>query len=267
MSENIVRQGNWLEAILTKEKKAHRDFFSQEFDLASFRKTLERYNPEAIRHWQKLGIEPHFLPSVAMSQEVNFPGWKVKLDDWYYQQVANGKILSRQPDGSLLPDKEAFKLKGITVLIDTRLKPQYKAGKQMFKNDNLLGPIIEGMRKAGKIAKYEYGPQSSRFAVSVNEWEKHIKPALAEFLGVEVSQVRLEWTIEQNVISQLYPSLPRRDDNKTTSWVWFEDYFGAASCRFHGGVIRSDGRALVRCYWADFFWSDLAFRPLVVLGD
>lgn len=267
MPEDIVRQGDWLEAILAKEKKAHRDFFGQEFDLASFRKTLERYNPEAISHWQKLGLEPHFLPSVAMSQEDNFPGWKVKLENWYYQQVADGKVLRCQPDGNLLPNREAFKLEGITVLVDIRLKPRYKAGKQMFKNDNLLGHIIEGLRKAGKIPKYEYGPQSSRFGVSANEWEEHIKPTLAEFLGVEVSQVRLERAIEANVISQLYPSLPRRDDDKTTTWVWYEDSFGAASCRLHGGVSRAGALSLVRCYWADFFWTDLAFRPLVVLGD
>ena len=258
---------DWLETILTQERKAHLDFFGQEFDLASFRDVLEKYGPQAIiTGWHDLGLEVHFLPPVVMSQDAKFNDWKVKPENWYYQKVAEGKVCRRQPDGSLLPDTEAFKLEGITVLVDTRLKPQYQEDKQMFKNDNLLGPIIERLRQEGKIARYDYGPQSSRFGVSADEWEKEIKPALAEFLGVEVSQVRLERTIEGNVIPQLYPHMPRKDDGKTNTWVWYEEFFEGASRRLYGGYSEYGGLSGVNVGWVENHWSGQALRPLVVLG-
>jgi len=259
--------GDWLEDILTKERKAHKDFFGQEFDLAGFQVVLEKYGTEAISRWQKLGLNPQYLPTVAMGQDTDFLGWKVKPEDWYCRQVATGKIFRRQPDGQLALDREAFKLEGITVLIDSRLKPQYQNGKQMFQRDNLLGPIIKQLREEGKIAKYMCGSQSSRFGVSADEWENHIKLALAEFLGVEVSQVRLERAIEASVIPQLYPHMPRKGDGETNTWVWYEEYFEGSSLRLHGGKSDYGGLSSVHySYWAGDRWPHRAFRPLVVLG-
>lgn len=260
-------QKDWLESILAKECEAHRNFFGQKFDLTSFRAVLEKHGPQAISRWQNLGLEPHFLPVVAITQDANFPGWKVKPRDWYYEQVVGGKILRRQPDGTLVSDKEAFRLEGITVLIDTQLKPQYRDGKQMFQKDNLLGSIIERLRRDGKIARYEYGPKSSRFGVSAEEWEEHIKSALAEFFSVEVTRVRLERAIEANVIPQLYPHTPRQRDGETNTWVWYEEYFGDASHRLCGGSSYHGGLSGVRYDWIDHRWESRALRPLVVLGD
>jgi len=256
---------HWLETILAREYKSHRDFFGQEFDLTGFKEALERHGSEAISRWQKLELEPHFLPPVMMLPEAGFPGWKIKPENWYYQQVAGRKILYRQPDGSIMVDKEAFKLNGITVLVDTRLKPQFKNGEQMFKNDNLLGPIIERLRIKERIVQYEDGPQSSRFGVSANEWEEHIKPALAEFLSIEVSQVRLERAIEANVIPQLYPHMPRQEDGQTNTQVWYEEYFRGPSRRLLGGRSPWLGLADYPYVWVGFRWLTLAFRPLVVL--
>jgi len=263
----VIPEGDWLETILDRERKDHQNFFGQEFDLTNFRVTLEKYGAKAISQWQKLGTEPHFLPEATMSRDANFRRWKVKPENWYYEQVAAGKILRRQPDGSLVPDKEAFKLEGITVLIDARLKPHYKDGKQMFENDNLLGPIIEELREKRKIARYEYCPQSSRFGVSADEWEDQIKPALAEFLGVEVPQIRLERAIEANVIPQLYPHMPRENDGATNVWVWYEECFGDASFRFDGGFSEYGGLSSVSFDSAVSHWHTQAVRPLVVLGD
>lgn len=255
----------WAEAILTRERQVHQDFFGREFNLAHFRATLEKYGSEVITRWQELGLEPHFLPPVAMSRDTSFPGWKVKPENWYYEKVAEGKILHWQPNGSLVSDQEAFRLEGITVLIDTRLKPHYRDGKQMYKNDNLLGPIIERLRQEGRIARYEHGLQSSRFGVSAKEWENQIKFFLAEFLGPEVSQVRLERAIEANVIPQLYPYMPRKDDGRTNTWVWYEEYFGDGSVRLLGGDSGRGGLAAVGCHSSGFLWRRRSFRPLAVL--
>jgi len=121
----------------------------------------------------------------------------------------------------------------------------------MYKNDNLLGPIIEDLRRAGKITKYKYGPQSSRFGVSADEWEEHIKPALAEKLGLEISQLRLERAIEVDVIPQLYPYMPRKDDGNSNTWVWYGEYF-----EDRGHLFSSD----------DFFYSSLGLLYYDLLG-
>lgn len=264
--QSLIEGGDWLERILAKEERYHRDFFSQEFDLASFREALEKYGQGKIAVWQELGLEPHFLPEVAITQDTKFKGWKVKPENWYYEKVTGGKMLRQRPDGDLIPDEDAFKLKGVTVLVDTRLKPAvYDEGKQMWEDDNLLGSIVERLRKEGKIEKHDYGLQSSRFGVSADEWEKQVRPALAELLGLKVSQVRLERAIEMNVIPQLYPEMPRANDGQTNTWVWLEEYFGGRERRLVGGRSCYGGLADVRCDWSDFRWSFRSFRPLAVL--
>lgn len=263
--QNPWGQDNWCANILTTERQCHLNFFGQEFDLSEFEKILKEYGQKKIREWQELGLEPHFLPRMAMSQDANFIGWKVKPEDWYYEKVAEGKIL-RNIAGELEIDKQAFNLEGITVLVDTRLKPSYDDGKQMFKNDNLLGSIILSLRNKGKIAQYDYCPQSSRFGVSANEWEKEIKPVLVLKLGIDKAQLRLERTIEANVIPQLYLHIPRHKDGETNTWAWYEEYFGGASARLGGGRSGCGGLADVACRSSGVHWGGWAFRPLVVLG-
>ena len=253
----------WLEEILRGEKKRHRKFFGREFDLTKFEATLQKCGSGKIEQWKSLGLEPHFLPGVVMPQNAEFPGWKKKPENWYYNKVAEEKILRRQPDGQLMSVREV-KLEGIVVLVDTRLKPAYNNGEQMFENDNLLGPIIERLRQQGKIA--DYNLQTSRFNVSAEEWQDQIRPALAGSLGVEISQVRLETVIEADVIPQLYSHMARRRDGETDTWVWYEEYVGGASNRLRGGCSVYGGLSNVYCYSFGYHWYHRAFRPLVVLA-
>ena len=262
------KENDWLQGILNREGQSHLSFFGQEFDLSRFEETLSKCGQERIREWQGLGLEPHFLPEVVMTHDDSYPSWKVKLEKWYYLKTDQGKIL-RGVNGGLVVDKEAFKLEGIIVLIDTRLKPSYEAGKQMYENDNLLGPVIEELREEGKVAKYEFGPQSSRFGLSSKEWEDYIKPVLAEKLSLKPNQIRLERAIEVNVIPQLYPYMSRKDDSGTNTWTWYEEFFGSEGCRLHGGVSGRYGLAFECCRWPgdppDRHWQCRALRPLVVL--
>jgi len=228
-----------------------------------FEKILRKYGRKKIKEWQGLGLEPHFLPKVSMMLGNDYPGWKVKPKKWFYDMLAQGKIL-RDINGQLEPVTKA-ELPGATVLIDTRLKPVYKNGVQMWEGDNLLGLLIADLRKEGKIAKYDYGPQSSRFGVSANEWQEYVRPALANRLGLEPRQLRLECAIEANVIPQLYPYMPRKDDGKTNTWVWHEEYFGGGGPRLHGGVSDCGGLAGVHYNDAGRHWSYGAFRPLAAL--
>jgi hypothetical protein len=260
--EQVLIEEGWLKDILASERQCHLDFFGQEFDLSEFEETLQRHGEEKIKNWQWLYFEPHFLPDVIMAQSVEFHGWKVKPENLYYEKIAKGKIL-RDINGKLAVDKDPFKLEGITVLIDTRLKPAYDNGKQMYSDDNLLGPILKQLREEGKIAKYEYGSQFSRFGVSADEWENQIKPVLAEKLGLNLNQLRLERAIEANIIPQLYSHMPRRSDGYTNTWVWYEEYFGGRRNRLSGGDSNFGGLAFVSYYFS--VSRDGSFRPLAVL--
>jgi len=264
MTRKVVSSaGDWLEGIIVRELACHLVFFGQEFNLTDFANTLKRYGESKVKFWQNLMLEPHFLPKVAMPQNANFRGWKIKPEDWFWREIAKGKIF-RQVNNKLVPVTKV-RLEGITVLIDIRLKPKYDAGKQMYKNDNLLGPIIEDLRRAKKIAEYEYGLQSSRFGISADEWEIYIKPVLAQKLGLDESQLRLEREIEANVIPQIYLYMPRKDDGKTNTWEWREEYFEDRGRRLSGGHSQNGGLADVFYDPSDGRWRFISFRPLVVL--
>jgi len=260
---------DWKDRIIAREQRAHRSFFGDKvfsgFDYSEFRKAIEEYGEVQIKEWRKLGLGVHYLPEVEMAQDTKFLGWEIKPRDWYYEKVVEGRILRQQPDGHLKPDNQV-RLGGIVVLIDTRCKPAYDEGKQMYENDSLLGSIIEGLREQGKIADYEYGPKSSRFGISADEWEEYIKSALAKSLGLKDGQVvRLETTIEMNVIPQIYKHMPRAGDGETNTWVLLEENFEGRHDRLSGGVSSRGGLSNVFYYYSDDHWGSGSVRPLAVL--
>ncbi|MFH1611983.1 MAG: hypothetical protein ABH887_01835 [bacterium] len=257
-----------LQTILNRERQAHKNFYGQEFDISKFEKTLKKYGREKIKEWQKLGLEPHFpFPKgIKITKDSKFPGWKIKPKNWYFEQIAKGNILI-DIDGNLEPINVNSEniiefLEDTIVLIDTRLKPNYQDGRQIWKNDNLLGLIIEKLRKEKKIAEYEYGKQSSRFGASADEWEKEIKPALVERLGL---QVRLETALEANIIPQMYCYMPREDDGNTNTWCWHEEYFEDRGGRLNGGNSDNGGLAGVGYGSVGDRWNNRSVRPLEVL--
>ena len=258
--------GGWLERILAAENSAHEAFFDRKFNLDFFQQTLEGYGEEKVREWAKLKLEPHFLPGVVLTRENEPSGWRVKPNDWYWQQLAAGKLKRLVGDNQLEVVKQAW-LEDIVVLIDTRLNPRYQGGRQMFANDKgFLGEIISQLRENGTISRYENGPQSSRFGVSANEWQEHVRPRVAEKLKLEPAQVRLETAIEANVIPQLFSRMSRVKDGTTDTWVWYEEYFGGLSCRVDGGNSYYGGLANVYWSYSGIHWHYRAFRPLGVLA-
>ncbi len=254
----------WWDDYVKKEEKSLEAFFGKKFDLSIFGKTLRDCGIEQIRHWQNRGFEIHFLPDISMFQADEYRGWRIKPEDWYYQQVAQGKIFL-QIDDELKPVKQV-KLNGQVVLIDTRLKPAYKNGKQMFFQDTLIGGVIIKLREQESIARYDHGDQTSRFGVSAKEWQEQIRPALAREFGVEINKVRLETAVEANVIPQLYPYMPRKDDGTTNTRVWYEECFEDVSNRLFGGNSDYGGLSDVDFYSVGDHWHDRSFRPLVVLA-
>ncbi len=223
-----MQSENWIETFLVRELRYHWRFFGMSFGLSKLAIALQKYGLNQIRKWKSLGLEIHFLPKLAILDDSELPGLKIKPSKEYFDLRSRGQILRKNSDGE--KSVTSFGLDGITVLIDTRLRPMLRpTGNQMFKNDNLLGEIIERLRQDTKIKWLgsEGIPIDSRFGISVDEWEKSVKPKLAKLLEVEVSQVRLERVIEANVIPQLFPHMPRKDDLKTAdfTFVWLEEYW------------------------------------------
>jgi hypothetical protein len=251
---------DWLTKIIEAEHQAHLDFFGQKFDLTGFEKTLQSYGRKKIRFWKSLGLEPHFLPKISMMTGDEYPGWKVKPEQWFYKMLFEGKLFF-EVNGKL-EKITTCELPGIVALIDTRLKPGYDNGKQMWEKDNFLGEIIKKMRQQKKLADYSH--QASRFGISASEADA-IKPFVANKLGLESNQIRLETTIERNAIPQIFLHMPRKEDGKTNTSVWTEEYFDGRDNRLSGGDSDSGGLAYVYAVVSGGRWVRRSFRFLAVL--
>lgn len=255
--EVATKVKNWLQSIVDLERQCHEDFFGNVFSLAEFTRTLKRYGAEKVATWQSLGLEPHFLPGIVLSQDSNLLWWKIKPESWFWNKIKEGKIM-RLIKGELVVDQKAGDLEGITVLVDTRLKPKYGEGYK----DDWLSQIISGIREAGKIQ--DLNPRFSRSNVSAEETEL-IKIEAAKILGLKSEQLRLEREIEANVIPQMYSHMPRVNDGRTNTWEWREEFVENRGVRLNGGYSGHGGLAYVNCNSVGLHWGYGAFRFLAVL--
>lgn len=209
---------------------------------------LERAKEKGIGN-----LKAYFLPELVFEENTDYPGWDVKPEHWYWEQIRNGNVDSDVPE-----------LKGMWVLVDTTQKPNYKDGKQVYSNDQ-FGNILAQLRKDKKItvpSDYKHVPQNSRFAVSWDELKGHVLPAIAETLGVKTNQVRLPKEIEFNVVGNLF----HPEWGQTSTWEWFEDRFGGGD-RLYGGGCGFGGLVNVSCSWSDGRNAGIGFRPLIVFSS
>ena len=264
----LMPEINWLDQLVQAENDIYSAFLvrGQAIDFSQFKATLKSHGEEHISRWIQLGLEPHFLPKRQFRQDEKLRGWKVKPKKWFWQQMAACTIKRRNVAGELVTVTEAG-FDGDTVLIDTRCKPAYDNGRQMFADDEaFLGGLIEDLRSRCEIARYDSGQQDSRFGVSSLEWDEQIRPALEarpEFKGVSF---RLELAIEANTIPQIYGRMPRHKDGQTDTWVWYEEFFEGASCCLRGGGSGRGGLAGVGWREVRSHWDGGAVRPLGVVA-
>ena len=197
--------------------------------------------------------EAHFFPKIEFEQDSNFPGWTVKPEEWYWQQIKTGTVA-----------KDAATLEEGWIIIDGSQKPQYKDGKQMYENDPFT-LLLTQLRKEGKIQVPDWCrdiPKASRFGVSDDELRGSVNPANANLLGVQPEeQVRVPKEIEFNVLGNLY----HPEWGKTNTWEWLEDKFEDGN-RLIGGNSDSGGLARVNGHASDNRDNFLGFRPLVVFS-
>lgn len=207
---------------------------------------------DILHRAEKAGIgifDAHLLSDVILTEATEIPGWNRKPEQWYWDQVKNGKV-----------DKDAPKLPGSWVLIDRTERPNYKDGRQLHRDD-LLASILRQLRIDKKILTKKYIPQDSRFGISLDELREVVLPEIAELLGVDKSSVRLPKEIEFNVLGNLkYPHFGQANTSE-----WLEDNFGDNSCLF-GGNSGIGGLAAVHYRRSGDHSGFVAFRPLVVVS-
>ena len=169
---------------------------------------------------------------MAFAKDDTHPGWGVKPEDWYWENITSGKI-----------DADAPSLSGHWVIIDNTQKPDYDDGKQLYPEDPFKSNL----------------PDESRFSLSWDELHGDVLPKIAERLNIPKDKVRLPKEIEFNILGNLY----HKEWGQTSTYEWFEDKFGSDR-RLIGGSSDDGGLADVDWDQPGTRYGSIGFRPLIV---
>lgn len=241
-------------------------------DEECFTRTLERYGEDFIRRLEALNLGVIYLPgnkrlSRGTTNE-KLPGYQKPLNGFYWDSLEGGQLLLPKGD-SFGPTKTAQpgRKNGLVIVVDTRCKPSYTDGSQMWVDDKFLGQTIEGLRKADKIPTMNWCPRDSRFGVSAIEYETVVAAALnadERFEG-RINWVGGELACQWNVICQIYKEFPRASDGTTDTWIILRERFVGESYCLVGGRSGVGGLANVDHGHAGNRWRSSSGRPLGVL--
>ena len=215
--------------VVEREAEKLHEFFGYDVEIPSL---PEEITPERYDRWKEMGLELHYLPPEEMKKEADFPGWKKKPEDWFYDRLKANEVPA---DAAKLPDA--------WILTDTREKPQYDNGKQTY-NEDMLTPVLEDLRKRKIIT--DFTVKGSRFNISWDELQKpEAKQAIAEAMDVPVESLRLPRAIEWNFLGNAY----HPEWGETNTWEWFDDPYQKGQGRLGGGLSEFGGLSGV--YWVD----------------
>jgi hypothetical protein len=269
-SNEVSPDGDWIKPFCRRNCESLISFGITDFDhaLPVLRAKLEEIGPEQIASWQKLMLEPVYWPTISLGPADNYVGWKKKPEEWYFRIAREGKIRWRDKIGELDRSEEPCRIQAGVYLVDTRLKPLYDNGRQMWTRDGkFLGKLIRKLRREKKIFAPDGTSPATRFYLSANEAEQYLIPLLAcQKIYKGVKQWRSERVSEFNFISQCFSWMPRSRDGETNTLIWFDDCFKDSGWRLDGGYSDHGGLADVVYFDdADYHWYYRSFRPLAVL--
>lgn len=243
--------------LVERERESLRAFFGQPVAVAQVPDLLvETYRVAQDEGFSTLA--PIYLPATEFEQRTKYPGWKVKPEKWYWEQIRTGKV-----------NKDAAKLAGVWGLFDESQRPNYAGGRQLF-DDDALAPILQRLRREGRIQvlnNTRQVPETSRFGVSAYEQDQFVFPQLAMCLRLVdrvkegVTQLRRTTEMEFNFAGNLrYPHL-----GQANTLEWLDDKFGCAR-RLVGGHSGGGGLAFVYYGWSGGHDGGIGFRPLIVFS-
>lgn len=139
--------------LVEKEHEALKDFFGGEVAVVTPPPLF--FETQRVAEGEGFGIfDPLYFPTKEFSSRARFPGWEIKPEEWYWQQIEAGRI-----------SEDAAKLGGYWGLFDRSRRPNYYGGKQLFENDPLALSLKKG-REEGKIVVFSLAkhiPETSRY--------------------------------------------------------------------------------------------------------
>jgi len=234
--------------LINREQEKLREFFGYDIDVPP---VPDEITPEKYEQWKELGFELHYLPEEDLTKDRDLPGWKKKPGELFFNQISDGKLSS-----------DSTKLAGSWVLIDSRAKPQYDDGKQIYENDDQIGDALGKLRQQGLIENYK--ETGSRFNISWDELNKtEMKEALAEILNTDPQNLRLPRAVEWNYLGNAF----YEHWGETSIWEWLEDEYDKGQERLYGGGSGNGGLSGVDWHSPDGRDGGLGFRPLVVFSS
>ncbi len=195
--------------------------------------------------------EAHFLPPEKLERDVKIPGWTDKPEPWFWDKVKDGEILG-----------EAGNLGGVWVIIDGACRPIYMKGDQMYFADP-FAPVLSQLRSEGKIKVpqgFEHIPATSRFGISYDELQVYVLPTIADYLGVDLRQVRVPRVIEYNVLG----NMGHREWGITDTWEYLTDRCVGDDHLAAGNLIGAHGLSHFSFGKSSERISNVGFRPMVV---
>lgn len=237
------------EEIVKREQKALTQFFGYEIGVPPPAELLQTMQRAEEIGW--IQAEGHYIPNITMQQNSNFPGWKIKPEEWFWGRFEEKGL------------KEGVKtLEGNWIIIDGSQKPEYQDGAQMYANDPFTS-ILSSLRESGKIEKPEWtwrvASSGSRFGISYDEIQTRVNPTIAALLGVTPAQVRLPRAMEYNLLGNLY----HPEWGETSTWEFLQEIYEDA-----GPLLvakkKNGGLAAYDCTSNMHHEDNLGFRPLVI---
>jgi hypothetical protein len=234
------------ESVRERERESLKAFFGEDVDVPD---VPSEVTPEQYEQWKQMGMEMHYVPLKDMTEDKNYPGWKKK-------PTSNINLFNAIKDTKNKLVADTLKLPGAWVVVDTREKPQYQSGNQMYANDPFKD-VIEELRKQKVISG---GKAGSRFEISWDELHKpEVKAKLAEILGIAPDNLRLPRAIEMNFLGNAH----YQKWGDTNTWEWFEDSY-QGSRRLLGGDSDYGGLSYVDWGVSGHRLVSSGFRPLIV---
>lgn len=231
--------------LVTAESQALQRFFGKDMQVPQPPTKLFETR-DVLERNRLTRFEAHYLPEEELAAKDKLPGWHVKPEKWFWDQVKNGNVA-----------RDAAILRAGWYLVDGRGKPNYDNGQQRYDDDAWLQATIHDLRGSGRVKSLSYVASDSRFGVSADEVEGVILPEVAKLLPAGVS-IRMPREIEFNVFGNIhYPKW-----GNTNTWEWMNDRFGHGG-RLIGGDSDGGGLASVSYGSSDDRDDFMAFRSLV----
>lgn len=189
--------------------------------------------PELERRLKKFGFIFHFLSQQDLTPQI--PTWTPPLSPWLKIHIEEEETV----------DPKVLFLPQALIAIETRAKPPFENGQQMYPRDEeFLGPVLKSLREEEKIPReVEYGlgtlnlPPDSRFGLSFEEIKNHIIPQLSQILDVEKKRIHLPKISQFLYLAyHFYPQLLSKGTIE-----WCEDlYFSARTKEVIGRLFVGD---------------------------